>query len=368
MSDTQNSPPTHPGSFDEFLKTLGPDHEPVESREDPDGYVPEEAAPAASPESGTDTTSPETAQAGEATAQATAAAASAAARRVLKLKEDGAETDFDLDDYYETKRDELAALLQKGRMHERIVERRERASKDEASSWFLERARKGGFTLAYDESNDTLIAIPVNGSAAPTSAAANGNGATKAPEAAAGPEDVDQILKRLEQLDEAISDGDAAAIAEANKLNRRIAQIQRAEADQLRNWKRTQEEQAAKAAQAAQTATIVQRVEAFKAANQKAFEGYSDAEFATLVRGYVAQSQTPEDLLGHLQNFAASEMQRRQKWIASLAQPNGSAPSQRTAPAPAAPPVHNGASPTAGGGSQRPRAKSTYDADWWKSL
>jgi len=336
----------HPSNFNDFLKSIGPDSEPKddvvpthEEGETDAGSAPDETAPAA-----------ETKAEG---APPAAPATTAAQRRLLKLKEDGVETDFDLDDAYadETKRADLAAKIQLGRQHDKIIERRLRQQESDQATWIQQQAEANGFRLVFDPATQTLQFVPKAGSAPNT---------TTPPASAtpSSPPDTDQILRRMEELEAAIGEGDAEAIKENAQLTRKLAKAQRDEANQLRQWRRERDEERTSQQQQTVLERQVTAVQGVFAKHSAAFDGWDDDRKAVLVSGIRARSTSFDDLLAKLDSWAVFEASRHPAKPAVPATP----------PAKSPPPVHGGAAPPAGGGSKRAAPKSTFEKNWAASL
>ncbi len=295
--------------------------------------------------------------------------ATAAEKRLLRLKEDGQESDLDLDEHWgdPEKRKTLTAWLQQGRMHDKVVGRRVESAQAETTRFFTENLERLGYRAALDDNNN-LVLIPKNGSPNTHGGQVPGSASgTQAPP----PEptkDADQILREMEALDAKVADGDVTAIAEQAKLNRELLKIQRAEANQLRAWKENAEKMRQAQEQQARTATLVSAVEKFRSDNAAEFDGLSDRQYATLVSGCAQQSGgNPEKMFELLRDYASAVKAQRAKWQTSqpVTPSNGNGTQARPSAAPA-PPVHGGFSSPQSSAPSKPT--STFERGWADKL
>lgn len=255
----------------------------------------------------------------------------AAQKRLLKLKLDREERDFDVDDYWndETKRTELQNTLQKGYMHETVLDRRIR----ERDEYILKCLKDQGIEWDADDTSPGGLRFRAKQVAAAVAAA---QAVTSDPDA---------------ELEKRAREGDPAAIVDWNKR-------------QFEKWKQEQEatkraEVTAKQAEDAKkygTFLTTAIADALKA-NAAAFDGPDGEELKRDVAALAwsagwkpgATPQAAADVVAKFAQRVTGVAETRAKKILADTKPT-------TTPAP---PVHGGAPAT----SRSNKTKNTDDLD-----
>jgi len=277
-------------------------------------------------------------------APAPSAETAAEQRRILKLKIDGNEEDFDLDAEYARDPEALAALIRQGKALPTVEERRRKEGMAEGAKTVADMLRAQGYELHYDQATGQLKATPPQRSAV-------------TPVADLYAEE-DAKIAALEQR--IYETGDGAAVIELNRLTR-AQNARRADETKtaLSEYQAAQEKARTDAAQKALVEQFNKRVDGLVERRSQEFPAQSRKDLARFAwRVAVARGQFANSV--EEVEAEVSEYFDRMRVFGATVTTNAAAPSNgqaaRTAPipstgvptphAPAAPPPVGVGSPT----------------------